>query len=144
MLAVGFAWLVALALFLVLCALSSCRAHREVETQGVNISEVASAQIGSRRTALLATSFPLELPVNLFRDSSRKASGAQGCPNGPSWVLAVEEETSECAAGAQHRQRFDHEACAPVSHFNCHNFILPAAAFLVVFLTALWFRRRQS
>lgn len=143
MLAVGFAWLVALALFLVLCALSSCRAHREVETQGVNISEVASAQIGSRRTALLATSFPLELPVNLFRDSSRNAPGAHGAPAGPSWVLAVEEVSSECAANAQHRQRLDHEASAPVSHFKLIDYVCAAVAFLGVLLTAFWYRRRQ-
>lgn len=143
MLAVGIAWLVTFALFLVLCALSSCRAHREVETQGVNISEVASAQIGTRRAALLATSFPLELPVNLFRDSSRKASGVRGCPDGPSWVLAVEETSSTSTQDYNERLHFRNKQRTPASSLRLIDYVCFAACLLGVFVAAIWYRRRQ-
>lgn len=143
MLAVGIAWLVTFALFLVLCALSSCRAQRHVETQGVNISEVASAQIGSRRTALLATSFPLELPVNLFSDSSRKCPGAPGATAGPSWVLAVEETSAAATQDNNERLHFRNKAAHSRIEFKVNLYVCFAACLLGVLVAAIWYRRRQ-
>ena len=137
------AWLITFTLFLILCGLTSCRSQRHVETQGVNISEVASAQIGSRRTALLAASFPLPIPVNLFGDSTQKP--VQGCPalRPHDWVLAIEETSSQVATNAAESQSSVKQVTPHVIRFKLLDYVCAAVAFLGVLLTAFWYRRRQ-
>lgn len=142
--AVVIAWLIAFSLFLVLCGLSSCRSHRQIEAQGVNISEVASAQIGTRRTALLATSFPLQIPVNLFGDSTQKP--VQGCTASRphDWVLAIEETSSQVATNAAESQSSVKQSTPHVLRFKLLDYVCIMVALLGVIIAAIWFRRRRS
>lgn len=137
------AWLFTFALFLLLCGLASCRTQRHVEAQGFNISEVASAQIGARRTALLAASFPLQLPVNLFRDTTQKDSQTSTAVGQPNWVLAVEETSSTATqdyAGQHQTQRVQH---TPASSLRLIDYVCFAAGLLGVVIAAICHLRRH-
>lgn len=131
----------ALAVLLGLCLLSivACRSRGSVETERVELAQIAGRSIDAARIRMLSASLPCSLPVNLFANPPRCVHRDTSRPANNAWLIEYEVESrTQLDAQAQQRNTESKQKVSSSSPIGLYVFFSVMIFAMILMLYVSW------